>query len=392
MSENYTYKQSFSVPFEYPVVFTRDVFNPENPVLADMVNRLHEDRIHTAVVFVDSGLVKHDPEGILRIEEYAQAWRDRLKLAMTPQVVPGGERAKNDQSLIQQLLENFATLELSRHANVIAVGGGAVLDTVGYAAALFHRGLRLIRVPTTVLAQNDVGVGVKNAINFLGGKNIVGTFVPPFGVINDFNYIKTLTQRIWIAGISEAFKVAIIRDRKFFGFLCKNARKLKNRDEAAMEYLIRRCAELHLDHIRTSGDPFEFGQARPLDFGHWAAHKLEAMSMYRIGHGQAVAVGLALDSCYAQLKGWISQAEFDSIYKGLADSGFKLWYEWLDKRDEKGSLEILRGLDDFRRHLGCELFVTFPKGIGRRFEVQEVDMALVENCVQRLKGFTVRAS
>ena len=385
MSETIAYKQTFSVSYEYPVVFTRDVFNPENPALADAVDRLREGRIHRAAVFIDSGLAEHGPELIGRIQQYAAAHGNGLRLAMTPQVIPGGERVKNDAGLIQQMIENFAELELCRQSLVVAVGGGAVLDAVGFAASLFHRGLRLVRVPTTVLAQNDVGVGVKNALNYLGGKNTVGTFTPPFAVLNDFNFLKTLSLRHWIGGVAEAFKVAIIRDRKFFGFLCKHAKKLRGRDEKAMEYLIRRCAELHLEHIRSNGDPFEYGRARPLDFGHWAAHKLESMSMYRIGHGQAVAVGLALDSYYAMLKGWIAQEEFDAIYQGLVDSGFKLWYEWLDKRDAAGTLEILRGLKDFQQHLGGELFITFPKKIGRGFEVQEIDRKLVEDSVRQLK-------
>ena len=391
MSENSAYKQTFSVSYEYPVVFTRDVFNPENPVLADAVDRLREGRVHRAAVFIDSGLARHCPELIDRIQRYAEAHKDRLGLAMTPQVVPGGERVKTDAGLIQQMIENFAALELCRQSLVGAVGGGAVLDAVGFAASLFHRGLRLIRVPTTVLAQNDVGVGVKNALNYLGGKNTVGTFTPPFAVLNDFHFLKTLSVRHWIGGIAEAFKVAIIRDRKFFKFLCGHAKKLRGRSEEAMEYLIRRCAELHLEHIASSGDPFEYGRARPLDFGHWAAHKLESMSMYRLGHGQAVAVGLALDSCYAMRKGWLSQEEFEAIYKGLADSGFKLWYEWLDKRNEGGALEILQGLKDFRQHLGGELFITFPKGIGRRFEVQEIDRTLVDDCVRQLKNLAFKA-
>ena len=251
---------------------------------------------------------------------------------------------------------------------------------------LFHRGLRLVRVPTTVLAQNDVGVGVKNAMNFDDGKNLIGTFSPPFAVLNDFNFLRTLPDDVWIAGISEAFKVAIIQDAEFFKDLCRDAVKLRARDEAAMESLIRRCAKLHLEHIRTSGDPFEYGRARPLDFGHWSAHKLESMSGYRIDHGHAVAIGIALDSSYAARKKWISEKEFHTICGGLSDSGFALWDDLLERRMKSGKLEILEGLKSFQEHLGGELYITFPKGIGRKFEVQEVDAALVEKSIGQLKS------
>ena len=378
------YEQSISVRFDYPVVFTRDLFNPSNRALVNAANRLAEPRRHRAVVFIDSGFAARHKTMVGSIKKYFAAHAASLELATAPEIVPGGEAIKADVGFARRLVRQFAGLRLNRHAYVIPVGGGAVLDAVGFAASLFHRGLRLIRVPTTVLAQNDVGVGVKNAMNF-GGKNAIGTFSPPFAVLNDFDLLRTLSDRDWIAGISEAFKVAIIRDATFFRFLCRNAAKLRARDERSMEHLIRRCAELHLDHIRTSGDPFEFGKARPLDFGHWAAHKLEAMSRYNIGHGHAVAIGIALDSCYARHRGWLTAAETKAICLGLAESGFRLWHPLLERRGRNGRLEILGGLKEFQEHLGGELVITYPKGIGRRFEVQEVDGELVERCLRELK-------
>jgi 3-dehydroquinate synthase len=194
-----------------------------------------------------------------------------------------------------------------------------------------------------------------------------------------------LSDHDWIGGISEAFKVAIIQDAEFLKTLCRSARKLRARDEEAMEHLIRRCAELHMEHIRTSGDPFEYGRARPLDFGHWSAHQLEFMSGYRIGHGHAVAIGIALDSCYATRQGWLTGKEFEAVFKGLKDSGFNLWSDELERRSPHGRLEILDGLKNFQEHLGGELYITFPKGIGQKFEVQEVDERMVEDCVAKLK-------
>src|SRR4029079_4140447 len=108
---------------------------------------------------------------------------------------------------------------LDRHAFVMAVGGGALLDLVGYAAATTHRGGRLLRVPTTVLAQNDSGVGVKNGVNAFGVKNLVGTFAPPFAVINDLRFLQTLEPRERVAGMAEAVKVALVRDASFFEWM-----------------------------------------------------------------------------------------------------------------------------------------------------------------------------
>jgi 3-dehydroquinate synthase len=236
-----------------------------------------------------------------------------------------------------------------------------------------------------VLGQNDAGVGVKNGVNFLGGKNAIGTFAPPFAVLNDFEFLRTLSLRDWLCGVAEAFKVAIIRDREFFEWLRANAAKFPQRDAAAMQRLVFRCAEMHLEHIRTNGDPFEYGRARPLDFGHWSAHKLELLSRFRVSHGEAVATGILLDSIYAREQGWISAREFGEIEEGLSRSGFALWADELDLRSETGERTILEGLRDFQEHLGGELSVTYPRGIGARHEVHEIDLAKMDCALQELR-------
>ncbi len=300
--------------------------------------------------------------------------------------MPGGEGIKNDFPTVEGFVRLMLEKRLDRHAFVIIVGGGAVLDAVGFAAALVHRGLRVVRVPTTVLAQNDAGVGVKNGVNFLGGKNAIGTFAPPFAVLNDYEFLRSLPQRDWLNGVAEAFKVAIIRDRAFFEDLLAQAPLYPARDFEAMKELVHRCAEMHLDHIRTNGDPFEYGRARPLDFGHWSAHKLELISGFRVPHGEAVAAGVLLDSIYARRQGWITAAELDEIRTGLRRSGFQLWFDEYDLRDADGRRAIFEGLREFQEHLGGELCVTYPRGIGARFEVHEIDLALMERAIQELKA------
>jgi 3-dehydroquinate synthase len=226
---------------------------------------------------------------------------------------------------------------------------------------------------------------VKNGVNFLGGKNAIGSFAPPFAVLNDFDFLLTLPDRDWLCGVAEAFKVSIIRDRAFFEELLAKAEKYPARDFAAMQDLVVRCAEIHLEHIRTNGDPFEYGRARPLDFGHWSAHKLEIMSGFKISHGEAVASGVLLDSIYAAKKGWISPVELTEIRDGLFRSGFQLWFEEFDERDAGGARRVFGGLRDFQEHLGGELTVTFPRGIGARHEVHEIDLALMEVAVNELR-------
>ncbi|MDM8539047.1 3-dehydroquinate synthase, partial [Desulfobacterales bacterium HSG17] len=352
---NIEYNQSFSVSFEYPVHFTRNLFSQDNSLLLDVLNRLDENRCHRAAVYIDSGVNYAHKFLLPQIKAYFKTHAGKAELTSEPKIIPGGETAKDGWDLVKNLITEISSMHLDRQSYIIAIGGGAVLDMIGFAAAIVHRGLRLIRIPTTTLAQNDAGIGVKNSINDQAQKNFIGTFAPPFAVINDSGFLKTLSHEQWIGGISEAFKVSIIKDRGFFNFLIDNALEFKNRNILAMEEAVYRCAYLHLEHIRKNGDPFEFGSARPLDFGHWAAHKLENMSNYKIGHGQAVAIGIALDSYVAQDQGLISKDELEQIIQGFISCGFPIWNELLKQKNKDGSLEIIKGLEEFREHLGGQL-------------------------------------
>lgn len=377
--------QRFAVAFDYPVYFSKDIFHPENPLLASVVRRRDEFRLHRIKVFLDSGIVESVKDFPKRVNVYMESRPEVLKMEGAVKIVPGGAKAKNDWNLVRHIMKTMADSHLCRQSYVLAIGGGSVLDMVGLAASLVHRGVRFIRAPSTVLAQNDAGVGVKNGIDDYGVKNFSGTFSPPFAVLNDVSLLRTLSEKHWIGGIAEAFKVAIIRDPDFFDFLCENAEKFSLRDTHAIEAAIKRCAILHLEHIRNSGDPFEFGSARPLDFGHWSAHRLEVLSRHRIGHGQAVAIGMALDTCYAHLTGMLTAEERDAVIDALEKTGLPFWSDILERKNANGRFEILKGLDDFREHLGGSLNVTLPTAIGRKIEVHEMDQSVIIEAIAHLK-------
>jgi 3-dehydroquinate synthase len=304
--------------------------------------------------------------------------------------LPGGELVKQTSEGVDRVLEAIHLGGIDRHSYVLAIGGGAILDAVGYAAAIAHRGVRLVRIPTTVLSQNDSGVGVKNAINAFGKKNFLGTFTPPYAVLNDLNFLDTLPDREWRSGIAEAIKVALIKDRSFFVALQKSVSRLLGRDKDAMQRLVVRCAQLHLNHI-ASGDPFEKGSARPLDFGHWAAHRLEFLTDYRLRHGEAVAIGIALDTIYSWLAGYLSPDDCACVLDLLRAFGFDLWAEELGTHleDQTHPRSVLRGLEEFREHLGGELTVTLLREIGSGLEVHEMDLSLVRRSIEELQASAV---
>ncbi len=381
--------QKFSVPFQYKTFFTENMFDVENDCLKNLFKQQSHNHSKKVLCVFDKEMAQHHPGLFNRICKYAEHHENLFDPVEPPIYIPGGEAAKNDSTHIDSILEAIHKAGIDRHSYVMAIGGGAVIDTAGYAAAIAHRGIRTIRIPTTVLAQNDASLGVKNGINGFGKKNFLGTFVPPFAVINDTSFLTTLDQRDWISGISEAIKVALLKDSPFFEFLSTHADALQNRDMASMQKLIYRCAELHLDHIATSGDPFEMGSSRPLDFGHWSAHKLEQLTGFELKHGEAVAIGIALDVIYSNLQGLIDDDTCNKILNTIENCGFKLFVpelrSKLDQPNESDSL--LHGLTEFREHLGGELTIMLLEGIGKGIEVHKVDFDVYREAIEKLAKF-----
>ncbi len=365
-----TIARTIGVQFDHRVHFTRGLFAPSNSLLQTVLAQ--PDRAPKVLAVLDEGLAQARPELAGAIETYFSGLGGQLALVGPPLVIEGGERAKMSYFHVSEIHSQIERHHIDRHSCVLGIGGGALLDVAGLAAATAHRGVRHVRVPTTVLSQNDSGVGVKNGINAFGKKNFIGTFAPPFAVINDFDLLATLPERDKRAGYAEAVKVALVRDRAYFESLERDADLLAAFQDGAMERMIYRCAELHVEHIATGGDPFEFGAARPLDFGHWAAHKLESLSDYQIRHGEAVAVGMALDVIYSRNIGLLDAASAGRILALLRKLGFELFANELLHLDAEQKPMVLKGLEEFREHLGGQLTVTMLRGIGAGVEVHEI--------------------
>ena len=382
-------QQEFLVPVRYPVHFTAGVFDLSNVLLRDLIAASNADDGAPArlAVVVDRGVERAHPSLLDAIGAYCAAHRSALALSQPVLVVPGGEAIKDDRQHVDRILETINAGSLCRHSYLVAIGGGAVLDAAGFAAATAHRGIRLIRVPTTVLSQDDSAMGVKNGVNAFGKKNYLGTFAPPFAVINDVNFLSTLSDRDWRGGVTEAVKAALIRDAEFFEFLERSAAALLDRDLPAMAQVIRRSAVLHLQHIATGGDPFEQGSSRPLDFGHWAAHKLEQTTNHRVGHGEAVGVGIALDTTYSHLAGFLGEAEWRRVIVLLMALGVQIYvpalHDHLDTPQDRGC--ILGGLAEFQEHLGGRLTIMLLKGIGQPFDVHDMRIDLVTKSIDTLQ-------
>lgn len=373
-------KQSFKVEYEYQLYFTSGLFNIDNPLFEKLIADYKTFEPVKLLFIIDDGVSNAHTELISQIESYCKVNSNTLKYTETI-VVSGGEQAKNGDDSIELVLKGINKNKICRHSFVIAIGGGAIIDMVGYAAAIAHRGVKLIRIPTTVLSQNDSAVGVKNSVNAFKKKNFLGTFAPPYAIINDASFLETLEQRDWISGISEAIKVSLIKDDVFFQYIADHAVSLKNREMEPMQYVIYKCAEMHMQHIAKGGDPFESGSSRPLDFGHWAAHKMEFMTNYEMRHGEAVAKGIALDVTYAQLTGLITEADLQHILDVMIAIGFDLS---LPVHTSNEIESLLNGIEEFREHLGGELTITLISGLGVKHDVHTIDLTLMKQAIEKL--------
>jgi 3-dehydroquinate synthase len=379
-------RQVFNIRFEYNVYFTTDLFQEKNDVFRSFLREAKNPGESKKILFVlDNGVIEQHPNLVQQIKTYLGK-EPGIRLVDEMVILPGGEVTKNDNAYFEKIVAAVHHHGIDRHSYLVAIGGGSVLDVAGYAAAVSHRGIRHVRIPTTVLSQNDSGVGVKNGINYFTKKNFLGTFTPPVAVFNDNQFLTTLDDAEWRSGISEAIKVALIKDATFFEWLEANAEKMANRDMKVMQYQIKRCAELHLQHIG-GADPFESGSSRPLDFGHWSAHKLEQLSHFTIRHGEAVAIGIALDTVYSFLSGRLQEAAMRRVLELIKKLGFQLTDTLLEVTNARSPL--LEGLNEFREHLGGRLTIMLLRDIGVGEEVHEIDPALVGKASAWIKEYTL---
>ncbi len=374
-------RHDFQIPitFKHRVVFTRDAFFTENSLLAEI---LAEGGGRRALVVVEAAVANAWPLLAAQIKDYFDELEQDLRGV---RILPGGEAVKADDSLVREIWSMIDAVHLDRHSYLLAIGGGAFLDAVGYAAATAHRGVRLVRFPTTTLSQDDSGVGVKCAFNAFGRKNWIGAFSVPYAVINDFRFLESQDDETCRAGLIEAVKVALVKDREFFEWIEANLAPLAALEPSVLEACVEKSALLHARHIAGGGDPFETGSSRPLDFGHWAAHKLESLTSHKLPHGPAVAIGVALDTLYSVRAGLAPGEVGERVLRVLSGLRLAVHHPALDLLDESGRRRVFEGLDEFREHLGGGLTVLMLRKIGEGVDVHGIEHEIMCACIDELR-------
>lgn len=381
---------SFDIPFDAPFVhrlrFTTDLFGRDQRVLADILEPSGAQPARVQF-WIDEHLAASHPELKTRLHAFVRSHGERIMMPGNIQTVPGGEAVKNDIEILERMLKCIHAADLDRRSYIVVIGGGAVLDAVGLAAAVSHRGIRLVRIPTTTLAQADSGVGVKNSVNLFGKKNWCGTFAVPWAVINDASMLESLPGRDFVCGFSEAVKVSLLKSPEIFERMCLDAERIRHRDMEAAWPMIQQSARLHLEHITRGGDPFELLEARPLDFGHWSAHKLETMTDFQLRHGEAVAIGVAVDTVYSSFVHGLPHADSLRVLDCLQQLGLPLDHPALHRTEQ-----LFAGLEEFRQHLGGRLTLTMLQAIGQPLDVHEVDRTRMLDAIEYVSVFAGKAA
>lgn len=219
-------------------------------------------------------------------------------------VFPSGEESKNGTTYLE-LLQHLAAHQLTRTDLIIAVGGGVVGDLAGFAAATYLRGIRLIQMPTTLLAAVDSSVGGKTAIDLPAGKNLAGVFYQPSLVLCDTETLNTLPDSVFRDGCAEVIKYAILYDPDLFSHLEEYGFQMDR------EMVITRCVQWKRDAVEA--DEFDLGLRKKLNLGHTIGHAVEKISNYSVSHGSAVAIGTAIISRSAEKRGICSSQDVSRI-------------------------------------------------------------------------------
>tara|TARA_B110000879_G_scaffold163513_1_gene211170 strand:- start:15 stop:1142 length:1128 start_codon:yes stop_codon:yes gene_type:complete len=234
-------------------------------------------------------------------------------------IMPAGESNKSFASwttLLEQMIEH----ELNRDSLLIAFGGGVVGDLAGFAASCYQRGLPFLQIPTTLLSQVDASVGGKTGINFMGEKNVIGSFHSPNAVFIDVSLLKTLAKRDFVAGLAEVIKYALIQDSDFFLWLSQSLPRILEKNTSDLIYVIKRCCLIKADIV--SKDENDQGFRALLNLGHTFAHALESITdQKRWLHGEAVAIGLHCQALLSYSLGLLKQEDVLRIITLLKQSG-----------------------------------------------------------------------
>lgn len=295
------------------------------------------------------------------------------------EVVPiiGGEACKYWQ-ILHDVLERMAALQVSRRGDALyAIGGGSVLDLVGFSASIYRRGVPLTKIPTTVLAQVDAAIGLKNAINLDGSKNLIGSFAPPHSVLVDFAFLETLPARHWSNGMAEIIKVGLVCDAALVRDLARAGTQTALTADSPLRAVLRRAITSMLAQL--NADPYEQCLRRAVDFGHWLSPQLEMFDRDLL-HGEAVAIDMAIALTVALGRRLLGAADWSFALDLLSSWGLPTTHRSINE------VLVADSLERTVRHRGGSQNIPLCVGLGRHVFVNDLCVSEVLDAHQLLLG------
>ncbi|MCW2859090.1 MAG: aroB [Actinoallomurus sp.] len=293
---------------------------------------------------------------------------DERGLLLGRMIVDPGEQSKSLDTAYR-LIDWLAQIGLARRDVVVALGGGMIMDTVGWVASAFMRGVPYVNVPTTLLAQVDAGIGGKVAVDHNAAKNLVGAFYQPRAVISCLEFLGTLDTRQARAGLAEALKKAIIASPELFEFIEQHTHELVNCHSSAVGPLVRAASTIKTELV--GRDPYEVDLRRPLNFGHTVGHAIETTTGYGpVLHGEAVAFGMAIAVDISRARGLLDPVLAERIVRLIIELGLPVRLEQL--RSVPRVDDILGALDKIREIRDGSLRFVLPVELGTTLIAEDV--------------------
>ena len=289
-------------------------------------------------------------------------------------LVPDGEEAKS-WSAAGELIGDLLELGLDRGSAVIAFGGGAVGDLAGFVASIYLRGVGLVQIPTTLLAQADSSLGGKTAVNHPRGKNLIGSFHQPSLVVSDPSLLRTLPRRELLSGLGEVAKHGVIADAALFRFIEDEAASLLEADPHALAHVVRRSVAIK-GGLVSADERDDRGLRAVLNYGHTAGHALEILTGHELRHGEAVALGMIVASRISNGLGLIPSRGVERQRRLLESLGFGLTPPRL------GSTEIVEIMRRDKKAVGGSIMFVLPTGIGSTPVLRPVSETLITRTLE----------
>lgn len=312
-------------------------------------------------------------ENVLKLyEKVINMFKDKL---ICTWVIKPGEESKNIKTVID-IYGELLKCEADRKTAILTLGGGVVGDIGGFVASTFMRGMKLVHIPTSLMAQCDSSIGGKNGFNIEGVKNVVGTFYQPTFVFSNINFLKTLNETEFKSGMAEVIKYGMIYDNQLFKYIEENKNSIIKREPDRLMHIIHECIRIKGDIVKN--DEYDTGYRNILNFGHTIGHGIESASHFDISHGEAVAVGMIIESYISEKLGYLDSASRERLYNLLDYFGLSQFPRGIKRKS------VIEFIKNDKKKLENKMKLSLPTKIGSAIIASEITIEYINSAISDL--------